>query len=185
MAIMKTFLLSRQFKADLTVESLKECQDLKIISNMDKAIQDLKDDGFLAVNLSAPSLLTISPKFRPWKDLKLHIDQSIFTIQHKDCGIWIDQSLGLPESTQPRKFKCLSIHIALSFSAISRSELSPWKLEEYLQYRYNQFNIAVQKIQANQTALRTKIQAESTRSKCLDKEAIILLPTNVMRTQLY
>lgn len=154
-AMIKTFLLSRNIKAGVELEWLKQCKELQIIQDIEKTVLALKEEGFLQVNHSAPSLLILSPLVRPWREIRLRLeDQSVYSISHKDCGIWIDRACGLPEDQLPLRFKCFSIHVALSYSALARTRVTPYQLEEFMQHRCNHFKIAHEKIVTNNPAIR-------------------------------
>lgn len=156
-SMLKSFMLSHNPPkgTPLTIDWLKSHPDLSILSDIEKLVSNLIEEGVLKTHPVHPNILTFTAKHKPWNELKLHFqDQSVATIQHKDNGIWIDSSFGLPHEQKVMNYKCFSIHVALAYSAISRSELSAWHLEEYMQYRYNHFRTLLHHLQANPAAMR-------------------------------
>jgi hypothetical protein len=123
---------------------------------MEEAVEQLKKEGVLTTHPIHSDVLSLTVKFKPCKPLKLHFaDQVVASIQHKDCGIWINQDLGLPQGAKVMSFKCFAIHVATSFSAVNRSEVSAWQLEDYMQYRYRQFKLLHHHLQSNPAAMKT------------------------------
>jgi hypothetical protein len=117
------------------------------------AVQSLLDESFLCRHRDEEHILCISPDRRQWSEFTLIFpDESCESVHHKDCGIWLDSTFGLPPDIQPVPFKCFSIHVALSYSAKSGTLVSPWQLETYMQYRFQQFRTAFNGIQGSPSA---------------------------------
>jgi hypothetical protein len=138
-----------------SVDDLRKAPELQMISaKLRETILLLIENNFLSQRHDHQDILSISPLRRPWIDFSLLLpDQSSFAVQHKDCGIWIDRSLGLPAGQQPVAFRCFIIHVALSYSAMSRTDVSPWELEQFMQFRFNQFLHVLNSLKENQEAL--------------------------------
>jgi len=164
-SILKSFIFSNTPPQGtlLNLEWLKTHPDLSMLQDVEKAVAGLKDTGVLAVHPAHADHLVITAKFKPWKELRLHLpDQSVSTIQHKDCGIWIDHSLGLPSGNKTMIYKCFSIHTSLAYSSVTRTDVSAWQLEEYMKYRYHQFKSLLHHLQSNSTAMRSIINQHET-----------------------
>jgi hypothetical protein len=172
-SILKLYILKHFPSSNFTVEELVQAPDLQMInSDLAKTISVLVEEGFIVHNRVHENILSISPLRRQWTDLTLILpDLSQITIQHKDAGIWLDISMGLPQDSEPKAFRCFAIHVALAYSAISRTEVSPWMLEEYMQYRFNQFKIALSHLRDSPYALSLMNQKyESARIQANDAE---------------
>jgi hypothetical protein len=134
--------------------SSEEIQGAKI-PTAETAIATLLQQGFLVQSKSAADRYVINPTQRPWKELRIYLNnQSIFAVNHKDCGIWIDQSSGLASDLPPLSMKCFALHVATAYSAITREHVSPAQLEEFMQYRYNHFKILLGHLEQNEHALQ-------------------------------
>jgi hypothetical protein len=152
--ILKRFILkqyaSKYFSYDdLSKHSESEMNPQDLMS----AVQSLLDESFLCRHRDEEHILCISPDRRQWSEFTLIFpDESCESVHHKDCGIWLDSTFGLPPDIQPVPFKCFSIHVALSYSAKSGTLVSPWQLETYMQYRFQQFRTAFNGIQGSPSA---------------------------------
>jgi len=158
--ILKQFILKKHASKYFSYDDLMNHSELEIISpDLKSALQSLCDERFLCPHSGGEDLLCISPDKRQWSDFTLIFpDKSCECVQHKDCGIWLNSTLGLPSDIGSMPFKCFSIHVALSYSAISGTTVSPWQLETYMQYRFQQFRTALEYIQGSDTAKQLMTQ---------------------------
>jgi hypothetical protein len=153
-SMLKVFLQNHFPLKWFTVDDIRRFEEMSIINDIDSVISRLLAECFLCRNRSNSDALSISPHKRQWTNLTLYLpDKSSIVIQHKDCGIWIDSALGLPADIEPAIHKCFSIHIAMAYSSISRSDVNPWQLEQFMQYRYKHFKTALTDIKASPKAL--------------------------------
>lgn len=155
-SVLKLYVQRRFPSKCFSLDELRQAPELQfILTKIDETVGSLVENKFLSRHRDNQDILSISPLKRPWTNFSLHLlDQSCIAVQHRDCGIWIESSLGLPADQQTIAYKCFAIHVALSYSAISRTEVSPWELEQFMQFRYNRFRIAVDEIKKNPLALQ-------------------------------
>ena len=152
--ILKQFILKKYAFKYFSCDDLSRHSELEINSQeLNSALQSLCDERFLCPHSTEKDLLCISIDKRQWSDFTLIFpDKSCVNVLHKDCGIWLNSTIGLPSDAEPMPFKCFSIHVALSYSAISGTIVSPWQLETYMQYRFQQFRTALEFIQGSDFA---------------------------------
>jgi hypothetical protein len=118
-------------------------------------IDNLIKEGFLTPSNAIADRFVVAPIRRQWKELRIYFEnQTGFNVSHKDLGIWIDQSCGLAPGKSTLSMKCFSLHVSSAYSAMTREYVSPALLEEFMQYRYNQFRIVVNHLNANPYAKR-------------------------------
>jgi hypothetical protein len=105
-------------------------------------IQQLIDNGFIYQSNSVDTeIFLVSPKARLWKDVRLRLDGQTFHTQFKDLGIWLDKATG--HDATPLPYKCFCLHVAHAYTSITKQIISAAQLDQYMQFRFQQFKIAL------------------------------------------